>query len=161
MTVRVGLDTNVLAYAEGTNGLAMKQAANDLIRKLPSDAIVLPVQALGELFNVLVLKAKRPAVDASTAILTWRDSYAVVDTSSDLMMSAADPAADHNFRIWDALMICVAAEAGCRLFLSEDLQDGFTWHGVTVTNPFAPRKHPILKALLGEAEGDDEAASGD
>jgi hypothetical protein len=38
------------------------------------------------------------------------------------------------------------------LLLSEDLQDGFTWHGVTVTNPFAPRKHALLDALLNAAE---------
>ncbi|WP_205963481.1 PIN domain-containing protein [Roseicella aquatilis] len=30
-----------------------------------------------------------------------------------------------------------AAEAECRLLLSEDIQDGFTWRGVTVRNPFA------------------------
>jgi hypothetical protein len=41
-----------------------------------------------------------------------------------------------------------SAEAECRLLLSEDLQEGFTWRGVTVTNPFARTLHPILAALL-------------
>jgi predicted nucleic acid-binding protein len=36
----------------------------------------------------------------------------------------------------------------CRLLLSEDLQEGFTWRGVTVTNPFAKSRHPLLDALL-------------
>jgi predicted nucleic acid-binding protein len=45
-------------------------------------------------------------------------------------------------------VLAAAAEAGCRLLLSEDLQDGFTWQGVTVTNPFAPTLHPILVGLL-------------
>jgi hypothetical protein len=31
----------------------------------------------------------------------------------------------------------------------EDLQDGFTWGGVTVANPFASPRHPLLDALLG------------
>jgi predicted nucleic acid-binding protein len=30
----------------------------------------------------------------------------------------------------------VAAENKCRLFISEDFQNGFTWRGVTVFNPF-------------------------
>jgi hypothetical protein len=41
------------------------------------------------------------------------------------------------------------------LLLSEDLQDGFSWAGVTVTNPFAATCHPLLEdALLGGADPD-------
>ena len=57
--MKVALDTNVLAYAEGTNGAAMRDKALELIQRLQPRAIVLPVQTLGELFNVLVRKAKR------------------------------------------------------------------------------------------------------
>jgi hypothetical protein len=38
------------------------------------------------------------------------------------------------------------------LLLSEDLQEGFTWRGVTVTNPFASALHPLLAALLTAIE---------
>jgi hypothetical protein len=34
--------------------------------------------------------------------------------------------------------------------LSEDLQEGFTWAGVTVVNPFSSLRHAMLNALLGE-----------
>jgi predicted nucleic acid-binding protein len=34
------------------------------------------------------------------------------------------------------------------LLLSEDLQDGFTWRGVTVANPFGAAKRPLLAAML-------------
>jgi predicted nucleic acid-binding protein len=57
-----------------------KGAALRLIQRLPVASIVLPVQALGELF-MLVLKAKRPATNARAAILGWRDAYAAIDTS--------------------------------------------------------------------------------
>jgi len=36
------------------------------------------------------------------------------------------------------------------LLLSQDLQDGFTWSGVTVTDPFSPTRHPVLAAILAE-----------
>jgi predicted nucleic acid-binding protein len=65
------------------------------------------------------------------------------------MMMAADLAADHHFGIWDAVILSAASQAGCRLLLSEDLQDGFTWGGVTVVNPFASPRHALLDALLG------------
>src|SRR5688572_21983484 len=99
----------------------MKEAALDLIQRLPAASIVLPVQTLGELFNVLVRKAKRPPASARTAILSWRDAYPLIDTSSAVMVNAADLATDHNFRIWDAVALSASAEAGCRLLFSEDL----------------------------------------
>jgi len=146
--VRVALDTNILAYAEGTNGPAMKEAALDLIQKLPQDSTVLPAQTLGELFNVLVRKAKRPAASARTAILSWRDAFPVLDTSAAVIANAADLATDHQLGIWDAVVVAAAAEAECRLLLSEDLQEGFTWRGVTVTNPFSPHRHLLLNTLF-------------
>lgn len=146
--MRIALDTNVLAYAEGTNGGAMRDKAIKVIQQLPPEAIVLPVQTLGELFYVLVRKAKRRPDRAQSAVLSWRDAYAEVETSAAVMISAMDLACDHGLTIWDSVVLATAAEAGCRLLLSEDLQEGFTWRGVTVTNPFAATLHPLLAALL-------------
>jgi predicted nucleic acid-binding protein len=150
--MKIALDTNVLACAEGVNGAVMRDRALELIERLPPAAVALPVQALGELFNVLVRKAKRRPARARAAVLSWRDAYPVVETSATVMVSATDLASDHGLTIWDSCVLAAAAEAGCRLFLSEDLQEGFTWGGVTVTNPFAPALHPLLAALLRERE---------
>lgn len=150
--MKVALDTNILAYAEGTNGVEMKEKALELIQRLPVGSVVLPTQVLGELFNVLVLKAKKPATSARTAILTWRDAYPLSDTSATVIVNAVDLATDHKLRICDSVVLSATAEAGCRLLLSEDLQDGFTWQGVTVTNPFADATHPLLDALLGRRQ---------
>ena len=67
------------------------------------------------------------------------------------MLAAMDLAADHDLSIWDAVILAAAADAGCRLLLSEDMQDGFAWRGLTVANPFADRRHPLLTAILNEA----------
>jgi predicted nucleic acid-binding protein len=148
--VRVAFDTNVLAYAEGTNGVERRDAAVAVIRRLPQEGAVIPVQVLGELFNVLVRKGGRSRRDARDALLSWRDTFPVVETSPEVLLSAADLAADHQLSIWDAVILATAAQAGCRLLLSEDLQDGFTWAGVTVVNPFRAPRHALLDALLGE-----------
>lgn len=144
--MKLALDTNVLAYAEGVNGSEKRDLALGLLQRLPQTSVVLPVQVLGELFNVLVRKAGRPRAEARAALLGWRDAFAVVATSPEAMLAAADLAADHQLGIWDALVLSVASRAGCRLLLSEDLQDGFTQGGVTVANPFQP--HPLLDAVL-------------
>ncbi len=148
--MRVALDTNVLGYAEGINGAERRDAALALIRKLPQEAGVVPIQVLGELFNVLVRMAGKSRREARDALLSWRDTFSVVETSSEAMLAAADLAMNHQLGIWDAVILSAAAQGGCRLLLSEDLQEGFTWAGVTVVNPFASPRHALLQALLEE-----------
>ena len=79
---------------------------------------MVPVQALGELFRVLVGKGGFSRDVARASLMTWRD----------------------------AVILAVAADAGC-LLLSEDMQDGFTWRGLTVANPVRRRTTPLLAAI--------------
>lgn len=146
--MRLALDTNILAYAEGVNGAAKRKAALEIIARLPSDSTFLPVQVLGELFHVLVRKAGRPPERARAAILSWQDAYPLIETSPAVLVAGTDLAARHGLSIWDAVIFAAAVAAGCRLLLSEDLQSGFTWNGATVTNPFSAARHPLLNALL-------------
>jgi len=145
--MRVALDTNILVYVEGVNGPLKKKDALEVLHQLPQIAVIVPVQALGELFHVLTRKAKRSRSKARAAVLAWQDACATVETSTAVFLNAVDLAAQHQFSIWDATIVCSAAEAGCRLLLSEDLRNGFTWQGVTVVNPFAKPSHNLLEAL--------------
>lgn len=146
--MRVALDTNILVYVEGVNGATPQKIAVELIEKLPEQDTFLPVQALGELFRVLVKKAGWSSTLARAALLSWQNTFPVIETSPAVLLAAIDLAVDHHLNIWDAVILSCAAEAGCRLLLSEDLQQGFTWRGVTVANPFAAKKHELLKGLL-------------
>lgn len=146
--MRIALDTNILAYAEGVNGASRKKSALDIVEKLPPDSTFLPVQTLGELFHVLVRKAGRSPDRARAAILSWQDTFPLIETSPAILLAATDLAAHHGFSIWDAVIFSAAAAASCRLLLSEDLQPGFTWNGVTVANPFSSSRHELLAALL-------------
>lgn len=149
--MKVAIDTNVLVYAEGINDPARAGLARDLMRRLPRASVVIPLQVLGELFHVLVRKARWPATRARQAALDWHGAFPVADTSSEALLAAGDLAVDHRFGLWDAVILSVAAEAGCRLVLSEDMHDGFTWRGLTVINPFASPQHPLLTALVTES----------
>ncbi len=148
--LRLALDTNILAYAEGVNGAPGKKAALAIVEKLPQATTFLPVQVLGELFHVLLRKAGRSPERARTAILSWQDSFPLIETSPAVLLAAIDLATHQRLSIWDAVVLSAAAAAGCRLLLSEDLQSGFTWNGVTVTNPFAPGRHTLLQELIAE-----------
>jgi predicted nucleic acid-binding protein len=146
--MNIAVDTNVLAYAEGTNGEAMQARAVALVERLVPDTTLLPIQTLGELFSVLVRKAGRSKQDAAAAVQSWGDTFPLIETSPEVMLAATDLSRTHGLSIWDAVVLSAAAEARCRFLLSEDLQDGFTWRGVTVANPFAPTLHPLLQSAL-------------
>jgi predicted nucleic acid-binding protein len=125
-----------------------RDAVAELLAALPPSSVVIPVQALGELFNVMVRKAGRPRLDAGQVLLGWQDTYATIPTTPEVMSAAVNLVTDHQFTMWDAVILAAASQAGCRLLLSEDLQDGFTWGGVTVVNPFVAPRHALLTILV-------------
>jgi predicted nucleic acid-binding protein len=148
--VRIAFDTNVLAYAEGVNGLDRRDVALSMIRRLPQESVAVPAQVLGELFNVLVRKGGKSRSDARDSLLSWRDAFRIIETSPEVLTAASDLATDHQLGIWDAVILSAASQAGCRVLLSEDFHEGFTWGGVTVVNPFSSPLHALLRGLLAD-----------
>ncbi len=146
--MRVALDTNILAYAEGVGDAERCRQATELVASLPTDATILPAQTLGELSRVLTSKRRLPASQARAAVFAWADSFEVMDSSWPAFQSAFDLTVDHQLPMWDALILAVAAEAQCRMLLSEDFQDGFVWRGVMVVNPFSINPSPLLASFL-------------
>ena len=146
--MNIAFDTNVLAYAEGVNRSAMRDRTIELIERLTAQTRFVPAQALGELFFVLQRKANRSAAEAKASVLQWVDANLVISTTHSTILSAADLVEDHQLNFWDALILSCAAQTQCRLLLSEEMQDGFTWRGTTIVNPYASTPNPILTSLL-------------
>ena len=144
----IALDTNILVYAEGLNGKPMQRAARAVVSRLAPESTLLPVQVLGELYTVLMRKGGLARAKARDVVLEWGDMFPLIETSSSVQLMAMELSVNHQLAPWDAVILSAAADGGCRLLLSEDLQDGFTWSGVTVANPFAPERHRLLDALL-------------
>jgi predicted nucleic acid-binding protein len=127
--------------------LGKKAAATTLISSIPDSSVLLPAQALAELFHVLVRKLRRKPEEARKAVRFWQDSYPVIATTEGVLTRAFDLAVDHGLATWDAVILGAASLAGCRVLLSEDMHDGFTWGGVTVANPFSITPHPLITEL--------------
>ena len=144
----IAIDTNVLVYGEAVGDGAMQQRARDVIEAALGEGAVVPAQALAELFRVLSRKSRLPEDAARERVVRYERSATVAPTARSTLATALDLATDHKFQIFDAIILAASAEAGCRMLLSEDMQDGFVWRGVTVVNPFAPTPHPLLADLL-------------
>ncbi|HMW23239.1 MAG TPA: PIN domain-containing protein [Burkholderiaceae bacterium] len=146
------MDTNVLAYAEGAGDPTRVDRARELLQRLTStagvDRLALPAQVCGELYNVLRRRMYRSGEEAVCAVMSWVDAFDVAEASWREFQAAFELSSVHGLQFWDALIVCTAAQQRCRILLSEDMHEGFTWRGVTVVNPFATEPHPLLRGIL-------------
>ena len=139
---RIAFDTNILAYAEGLALVAEDSGKIDGSRRVIADAILsnscaVSEQVFLELFNVLTRKAKLPRSEAFRRIAVLRNKVDLIPTGGRVVDDAFELASRHQLQIFDAVILAAAAEAGCDVLMSEDMQAGFAWRGVTVVNPFA------------------------
>jgi predicted nucleic acid-binding protein len=139
--MRIAFDTNILVYLAGIDRVAEDEAKIEAALKVHAQLArtcicIAPLQTLGELFEV-VARLRRSRKQARETVKAFREIFDLAPSGPTTFSAALDVATDHNLQFWDALILCSAAEAGCTLLLSEDMQDGFVWRGITVVNPFA------------------------
>ncbi|TFW14024.1 PIN domain-containing protein [Brevundimonas intermedia] len=147
--MKLALDTNVLGYAAGVGDDEPKRRrAVQILKAAAWQDVIIPTQVAGEFYNVLTRKGGHPPKVARRIVEDWSAGVGLTAHSAGTMTTALEGAAFFNLQIWDALILTIAAEAGCSLLLSEDMQDGFVYRGVTVANPFAQTLHPLLASLL-------------
>jgi predicted nucleic acid-binding protein len=149
LSMRFSVDTNVLVYAAVRQSGPKHLMAIDVMRRASGRDCVVTLQALGELFRALTGKFKVPAGEAIARVDEWRSAIPVVAADESCLIDAMDAVAGHGWSFWDAMMWATARRAGCRLLLSEDGDDGRTLGGVTLVNPFASPRSPLLTQALG------------
>ncbi len=136
MSDRSFFDTNILVYADDDDTPAKQQLARDLIYEhRRGETGVVSMQVLQEYFVTVTqkLKVDSPAARRKVEILSEFD---VVAPDVADILAAIDLHRLHGFSFWDALVVRAAKQAGCRVLLSEDFQDGREIDGVKVLNPF-------------------------
>lgn len=146
--MRVALDTNMLIYLDGPAEDDRRQKAADLLRRIPPEHVLLPVQVLSEYYRVLTRKQGYPPNEAREMLIVWIETFRTIETTSDIVVAAVDVASTGEISHWDAVVFASAASAGCRILISEDMRSGFTWSGTTVVSPFAEPFDPLLNMAL-------------
>jgi predicted nucleic acid-binding protein len=114
--------------------------ATDLVNQLAqSGRMVLSVQALNELFNVLLRRRQAMGIDVAKAAVIISNTAAaarVLPLTSNTSKLAIDAVLNHSISFWDALVWAAAFENGIRTLVSEDFQSGRVLQGVRFINPF-------------------------
>jgi predicted nucleic acid-binding protein len=144
----ISLDTNILVYAADSSAGDHHLAAREIVRAASDAGAALTEQSLLEFLNASTRKAKLSARDAVTVVRKLLDTFSLLVPQRTIVEDVLALMDRHKVGIWDARILAVCAAHGCEYLLSEDMQDGASYGGVTVLNPFRSGNHPILERLL-------------
>jgi predicted nucleic acid-binding protein len=127
-------DTNILIYA-----VAQDDPRTSVAENLLTEGGVVSVQVLNEFAAVARRKLGMPWKDVTEALHGVRilcpDPVALTIATHEVALRIA---ARHDYRIYDALIIAAALQAGCDILCTEDMQDGHVIdRRLTIRNPFA------------------------
>jgi len=130
------LDTNVVVYALDTADPVKQEAA---IALLESDRrLVVSTQVVLEAWWVLTRRLARTLPEDETiAVIDELCRLPVVTTDVEVARRAIATSRRFRIAVWDALIIEAARSAGCDRVLTEDLQGGQDFDGITIENPFS------------------------
>lgn len=146
--MRVTFDTNILVYAIDVDAGDKHETALDLIGRAVANDCVLTLQSLAEFFFVATRKGRLDPALATAFVEDWRAVFPVRAATEDTLVEAIAAVRRDKMSFWDAMLWAVAREAGCRIVVSEDFQDGQALGGVRFVNPFVPANDTLVEAAL-------------
>jgi predicted nucleic acid-binding protein len=138
MTVPVFVDTNVLLYWRDARDRAKQARAADWLAHLWREQTGrTSTQVLSE-YYVNVTRKLEPGLTPDEA---WDDVHALLawdpqPIDGPLLERARAVGGRFSLSWWDSLVVAAAQAQGCTLLLTEDLQDGAAYGGVTARSPF-------------------------
>lgn len=150
------VDANVLVYAFDASAGKKKAAAERLLAQLWETGIgCLSVQVLQEFFVIVTGKVDQPlsvgeAADRIREFAAWK----VFAPTADDVLRAIALHKQVKVSFWDAMVVHAAAELGCDVLWTEDLNDGQVIRGVHIRDPFAVKRtlRQRVDKQAGEAE---------
>jgi predicted nucleic acid-binding protein len=133
---RTFLDTNVLLYADDAKELRKQRIAVGLIVQHKRQRTgVVSVQVLQEYFVNATNKLKLDPAVARYKV-EFHSRFMVGEPNVTDILAAIDIHRLHGLSFWDALVLRMAKQTGCRVLLTEDMQHGQDFDGVKIVNPF-------------------------
>jgi predicted nucleic acid-binding protein len=143
---RVGLDSNILIYAELEPDSQKGIRAADLILRAARDGVI-PAQVLGEYLRFVQRRMPTAFAEAIRQASIYRGLFLTPATTGAVIDNACALARDHRMQLWDCVVCAACLEAGAKVLMTEDLQDGRVIEGMRLINPFAAANDVAIAAL--------------
>jgi predicted nucleic acid-binding protein len=134
------VDTNILVYAHDDSAGVKRDQARALVEQLwESRDGCLSVQVLQEFFVSVTRKIAKPlGTETAKEIIADLSRWHVHVPAADDVLGAIGIHQRTGISFWDAMIVRSAAEMGCDVLYSEDLNTGQEYSGVRAENPVQP-----------------------
>ena len=131
------VDSNVLVYAVDKAVSAKQKKARGIVADVFADGSAYRVssQVLAEFSSVAVRKLGISA-PILLALLAEMGKIAHVAIDNALVSRAVEIQGIYGIQYYDAQIVAAAERLGCSSILTEDLNDGQMYCGITAVNPF-------------------------
>ena len=131
-------DTNILVYVADIRDPHKQRIAENLVAvALDSGDFIISEQVLNE-FSSIALSKLKISKDAIKEYLKFFREMAIVPFPENAAERGLDIAERYQLQFYDSLLLATAEANGCSEFISEDLNDGQIYCGMTAVNPFTP-----------------------
>lgn len=139
-------DSTTLTYPLDLGETIKQAAASAWLKRLTTEnLLVMSPQVLNETYWAASRKPHlATAEDKLRAYLEDFLPWTTAPLTAEVTIAAWALKDRYRVGFWDALVLTSANEAGCDIFLSEDLSDGEIYGRVKVVNPFAHTPESIL-----------------
>ncbi|MEZ0327833.1 MAG: PIN domain-containing protein [Fimbriimonas sp.] len=130
------VDTNVLFYAvDGREGAKQEIAIRLIGDLLQSSQPIISAQVVHEFLINIIRKLGLSPEQALTHCAGLRE-FALAPTTLDTARESLLIMGSASLSFRDACIVSAAAQSGCKVLYSEDLNSGQTIAGVKIVNPF-------------------------
>ena len=143
---RVALDSNILIYAELEPDSEKGKRAADLILCAARDGVI-PAQVLGEFLRFVQRRMPAAFEEAIRQALIYQSAFLTPPSTDAIINRAAELARAHHMQFWDGVVCTASADAGAKVLLTEDMQDGRILDGLRLINPFAKANAEEIASL--------------
>jgi predicted nucleic acid-binding protein len=145
--IRVALDSNILIYAELEPESEKGTRSADLILRAARNGVI-PVQVLGEYLRFVQRRVPQAFEDAVRQPSIYRATFLTPPTTDAVIDTASSLARTHRMQLWDCVVCAASAQAGAKVLLTGDMQDGRILDGLRLINPFATSTADAIETLL-------------
>lgn len=141
MSCMNAVDTNVLVYSLDGADPAKQTKAKALLGSLvgTQPATIVPWQVVAELLSWLRKWESAGHVSGSDVEAHFRDLmhlFPVALPTSQVFSRYMDMFARFSLSHWDAMLLAACKEAGVTTLYSEDMDNGTSYDGLVIVNPF-------------------------
>ena len=144
---RVSIDSNILIYAELEPDSEKGKRSADLILRAARDGVI-AAQVLGEYLRFVQRRVPAAFAEAARQAHIYQSVYLMPPTTADVINRASELARTHHLQFWDCVVCAASMQAGAKVLLTEDMQDGRIIDGLRLINPLAAANTQTIHALL-------------